>query len=128
MCGGAATTIGWRSLGFIHTANFSGIVDMNLSNKDIYYIFGDAATDNFSPQWTFFLPPLPGTQPPTRPTTVALLADLGVGTNDDSYDATEVWNEACPPAVNTTNSIGDSVLRGEIDLVFLSGDVSYANG
>lgn len=39
-----------------------------------------------------------------------------------------VWREQCPPAINTTNSIADLVLRGEIDMVYHSGDISYANG
>jgi len=39
-----------------------------------------------------------------------------------------VWREQCPPAINTTNSIADLVRRGEIDMVYHSGDISYANG
>lgn len=39
-----------------------------------------------------------------------------------------VWREQCPPAVNTSNSVADLVLRGEVDAVFHSGDISYANG
>ena len=41
----------------------------------------------------------------TRPTRVLLLADLGVGTSDSSFDS-QVWSEACHPAVNTSNSMG----------------------
>ena len=39
-----------------------------------------------------------------------------------------VWREQCPPAINTTNSVADLVLRGEVDAVYHSGDISYANG
>jgi phosphodiesterase/alkaline phosphatase D-like protein len=39
-----------------------------------------------------------------------------------------VWEEQCPPAANTSYSVGDLALRGEIDAVFHSGDISYANG
>jgi len=58
---------------------------------------------------------------------VVLYADLGVGSSDNSYDTT-VWREQCPPAINTTNSVADLVLRGEVDAVYHSGDISYANG
>ena len=68
--GGAATSTGWHELGLIHTANFTGIVDAGLSSKMIYYIFGDESTGDFSLQQTFHVPPLPGTQPPDRPTQV----------------------------------------------------------
>ena len=88
MCGGVATGFGWRDLGAIHTANFTGLLDLNLSNKNISYIFGDAATNDFSKEFTLLVPPQAGTQPPNRPTTVALFADLGVGSSDNSYDTT----------------------------------------
>lgn len=39
-----------------------------------------------------------------------------------------MWVEQCPPAANTSYSVGDLALRGEIDAVFHSGDISYANG
>lgn len=88
LCGGAAQTFGWRDLGLIHTAHFTGLVTMNLSSSNVSYIFGDAATDDFSEEFQLFVPPLAGTQPPNRPTTVALMADLGVGSSDNSYDTT----------------------------------------
>lgn len=88
MCGGAAKSFGWRDLGLIHTAHFTGLVDMHLSNTNVSYVFGDAATDDFSDEFQLFIPPLAGTQPPNRPTTVALFADLGVGSSDNSYDTT----------------------------------------
>ncbi len=127
LCGAPATTVGWRDLGLIHTANISGIVDLQLSSQRIYYVFGDAATGDFSSEFVFFVPPLPGTQPPTRPTTVVLMADLGVGSTDTSYD-TNIWLEACPPAINTTMSVGSLVAKGLVDAVFHSGDISYADG
>lgn len=39
-----------------------------------------------------------------------------------------MWVEQCPPATNTSYSVGDLALRGEIDAVFHTGDISYANG
>lgn len=88
MCGGVAVGFGWRDLGLIHTANFTGLVDLNLANTNISYIFGDALTNDYSDEFNLFIPPLAGTQPPNRPTTVVLYADLGVGSSDNSYDTT----------------------------------------
>jgi len=128
-----ATTIGWMDLGLIHTAIIAGILELQRQQHDfIYYVIGDASNGDFSEEMVFLLPPSAGThsrmihsspskvggggmrgssQPEgeeetlSRPTRVLLLADLGVGTSDSSYDS-QVWSEACHPAVNTSNSIG----------------------
>ena len=42
LCGEPATTIGWRSLGQIHSAVFTNI--MNIPVSKIYYKFGDLDT------------------------------------------------------------------------------------
>jgi hypothetical protein len=88
LCGGVATGFGWRELGEIHTANFSGLLDLGLSGTNISYVFGDAATNDFSDEFTLHVPPRAGTQPRHRPTTIALYADMGVGSSDNSYDTT----------------------------------------
>jgi hypothetical protein len=88
LCGGVAVGTGWRNLGMIHTASFVGLQDLQLSGRNISYIFGDAATNDFSGEFTLFVPPLAGTQPRNRPTTVALYGDMGVGSSDNSYDTT----------------------------------------
>lgn len=68
MCGPPANTTGWRNPGLIHSAEFTG---MNaLANQKLFYIFGDSATNDFSREYIFHVPPLPGHQPPSRPTTV----------------------------------------------------------
>jgi hypothetical protein len=46
-----------------------------LAGQKVYYTFGDAATNDFSNEFVLFVPPLAGTQPSTRPTTI--------GSNDD---------------------------------------------
>eukprot|EP01031_Cornospumella_fuschlensis_P036154 gene36154-43850_t len=127
MCGAPANNSGWRDLGLIHKANISGILDLSLSNTQIYYRFGDVSTNDFSPEVVFLVPPAKGTQPPNRPTQVVVMADLGVGSTDTSYD-TNTWDEYCPPAINTTMSITQHIIAGEIDAVFLSGDIAYADG
>ena len=92
MCGGVAKGYGWRELGLIHTAYFHGM--KLLANQQIYYIFGDEEEDIWSKEYKLFVPPLPGTQPPYRPTTVILYDDLGRGSSDMSY----TWNEYGRPS------------------------------
>jgi acid phosphatase type 7 len=122
VCGSPANTIGWRSLGNIHSANLTGM--RAVANQRIYYIFGDAATNDYSTEYSFLAPPLPGTQPPSRPTTAILFDDLGRGSRDDSY----TWNEYGRPSVQTIESVGARVRRGEVDVVYHGGDISYATG
>ncbi len=73
LCGPPANTTGWRNPGLIHTASFKGMTA--LAGQKVYYTFGDAATNDFSNEFVLFVPPLAGTQPSTRPTTI--------GSNDD---------------------------------------------
>jgi hypothetical protein len=155
LCGGVATGVGWHDLGLLHTANVSGILEHQLSSQRIYYIFGDEASNAYSAETVFHVPPAAGmqpsdhhsaaelsrerntattaaTQPPhsalrstdstttsapniantvtQRGTQVVLMADLGIGASDSSAD-TEVFSEACIPALNTTKSIGHRVLQ-----------------
>jgi hypothetical protein len=109
MCNAPANTTGWRDLGEIHTATLVGAAA--LANTAVYYIFGDVASDNWSKEYVLFLPPLPGTQPPTRPTTVILYDDMGRGTQDNSY----TWNEYGRPSVFTAMAVGAEVNKQYID-------------
>jgi hypothetical protein len=122
MSGPPANTTGWREQGLIHTAPLAGMTA--LANTRIYYSFGDAITDDFSGEYFFQVPPLAGTQPPSRPTTAVLYCDMGRGSTDDTY----TWNEYGRPAVAIMEAVGDEVLRGEVDVVFHGGDISYATG
>ena len=122
MCGGDALGVGWRDLGLVHTASLSGM--RALSGSTIYYIFGDAVTGTFSREFAFCVPPLAGTQPPSRPTTAVLLCDMGRGSSDDTY----TWNEYGRPAYNTSNSVGALVAAGGVDVIVHGGDISYARG
>lgn len=127
MCGAPANSTGWREVGVIYRANLTGMLQL-AAGTQLFYVFGDSSSaSSMSQEVVFRMPPAAGQQPGDRPTQVALLADLGVGSTDTSYD-TNVWNEACPPGVNTSMSIGDLVLRGEVDAVFLSGDMAYSDG
>jgi hypothetical protein len=121
MCGAPASTYGWRDLGLIHTAPFQGM--KALAGKDLYYTFGDAKTDDFSKEYVFHVPPLPGSQG-VRPTTAILFDDLGRGSSDMTY----TWYEYGRPAFSTISAVGAEVARGEVDVVYHGGDISYAVG
>ena len=83
MCGSPAADKGWRDLGLIHTAILSGM--QGLAGERLYYIFGDESTHLYSKEHVFTVPPLAGTQPQNRPTTVVLYDDMGRGSNDQAY-------------------------------------------
>ena len=73
------------------------------------------------------MPPLPGTQPPARPTTVVLYDDMGRGSTDMSY----TWNavsEYGRPAINTTIAVAAEIATGSVDAIYHGGDLSYATG
>ena len=64
--------------------SFDGVDSFNLPllhfvTSKVFYSFGDEATNDFSAEFTLFVPPLAGTQPPNRPTTVILYDDMGRG-------------------------------------------------
>lgn len=87
LCGSPSTTTGFRDLGLIHKAYFTGM--KALASENIYYIFGDEATNDYSKEFKLHVPPLAGTQPKDRPTTVILFDDLGRGSTDNTF----TWNE-----------------------------------
>lgn len=122
VCGSPANTTGWRDLGLIHTAELKGM--KALAGKSVFYSFGDANTDDFSPEHEFHVPPLPGTQPPSRPTVAILYDDLGRGSADMTY----TWYEYGRPAYGTICAIGAEVAAGEVDVIYHGGDISYAVG
>jgi hypothetical protein len=145
MCGPPASTYGWRDLGQIHTANFEGMIE--LANTVVYYMFGDQASNTWSKEYKLFVPPVAGTQPPTRPTTVILYDDMGRGSTDDTCKctyrlillcdgslihfyicATDTYNEYGRPAVFTAQSVGAEIAAGNVDMVYHGGDISYATG
>lgn len=74
-CGAPANTIGYYDLGLTHSAPIEGL--LQYPNQDIYYIFGDAATQTWSQEYRLHVPPLTGTNPPNRPTTIVWYDDLG---------------------------------------------------
>eukprot|EP00604_Paraphysomonas_vestita_P002514 CAMPEP_0174818342 /NCGR_PEP_ID=MMETSP1107-20130205/1004_1 /TAXON_ID=36770 /ORGANISM="Paraphysomonas vestita, Strain GFlagA" /LENGTH=472 /DNA_ID=CAMNT_0016030055 /DNA_START=859 /DNA_END=2277 /DNA_ORIENTATION=+ len=122
MLGAPANTTGWRDLGLIHTASFSGMIQH--TNQKIYYIFGDEATNDYSDEHIFHAPPVAGTQPPNRGTRAILYDDMGRGSTDDTY----TWNEYGRPAIEVMYSVGHQVALGNVDAIYHGGDISYATG
>jgi hypothetical protein len=119
LCGNPATSIGWRDVGQIHSAQFTNI--FKYSGKKIHYKFGDLDTNNFSGEYEFKIPTYPGQK---TKTTVIAFDDLGRGSLDDSY----TWNEYGKPAIYTAMSAANRINQGGIDAVFHGGDISYARG
>ena len=122
LCGPPANGLGWRDLGLIHTARLHGMAA--LAGRTVYYTFGDDNSYDFSREHSFTVPPLPGTQPPGRPTTVILYDDMGRGSSDDSF----TWHEYGRPAYATALAVGAEAAAGMIDAVYHGGDISYACG
>lgn len=128
LCGEPASGVGWFDLGLLHAATFDNLLPLYSSASgsppQVYYIFGDAATNDFSTEFTLHLPTLPGQSPAARPTSLVLMADLGRGSLDNTFS----WHEYGRPSVNTTSSANYWTQRGGIDGVFHIGDLAYANG
>ena len=122
LCGPPANAEGWRDLGQIHSAPLSNV--RSLSTLYIYYKFGDSATDTWSIEYRFRIPPIAGFQPSDRATAIILYDDLGRGSLDMSY----TWNEYGRPAIYTAMSVGAKVSNGEVDAIYHGGDISYATG
>ena len=122
MAGPPANTTGWRELGLLHTAPLTGMTA--LAGTRIYYSFGDSVTNDYSEEFYFQVPPVAGSNPPGRATTAILYCDMGRGSTDDTY----TWNEYGRPALAVMQAVGEEVRRGDVDVVFHGGDISYATG
>ncbi len=126
VCGAPSNTTGWFDLGLIHTAPLEGM--KALAGGNVYYSFGDQATNDFSTVYTLHVPPVPGvlTQADgtVRPTRAILFDDLGRGSNDTSY----TWYEYGRPSLLTMQAIGADISNGLADVIYHGGDISYATG
>lgn len=122
LCGSPANSTGWFDLGLIHEAMLEGMEP--LANQKIYYKFGDEATNDYSKEYVFNVPPLPGKPSERRPTTAILYDDLGRGSTDMTY----TWYEYGRPAIDTIMAVGAEIANGDIDVIYHGGDISYAVG
>ncbi len=129
-CGWPANDRGWRDMGLIHSAQLVGM--KKYAGSKIYYTFGDKSTNTWSSWggnatqrvWELFIPPLPGTQPKARPTTLVWYDDLGRGSNDQAW----TWNHYGAASIFTAESVGHLSALGKIDGIYHGGDLSYAVG
>ena len=126
LCGAPANDSGWREMGTIYRADLVDMVTVSVSSSPkVYYRFGDSATDNWSEEHVFNVPPLAGHQPKSgRGTRLVMYDDLGRGSTDDSY----TWHEYGRPSIDTTMAVGEEVRQGLVDAVYHGGDISYATG
>ena len=122
-CGAPANAFGYRHSGYQHYAEIENKVD---NKRAFEYQLGDDISDFKESTRVYegkFLPVVGASH-----TTLALFADMGVGTTDDS----ETWREYGQPGLQVAESLGDlsndNTNKHPIDAVFLFGDLSYAVG
>ena len=124
MCGSPAKDYGWRELGAIHTASFVGMT--KYAGQQIYYIFGDKKTEDFSQEFTLFVPPLPGILPrpssePISAVDKELMVDMGLLDEKDekalAADGTGKVGDA-EPVRFTRVILYDDLGRGSLDMSY----------
>lgn len=123
MCGYPASGPGWRDLGLIHSAPLDGMSSYAKGTK-IYYTYGDAASDNFSPEFTFNTPAQPGDK--SVDTVLILYDDMGRGF--PAPDNTYTWSNYGWPSISTAERVAAEVAAGGVDAIYHGGDISYAVG
>lgn len=116
LCGAPANTVGYRSLGFVHTVVATGLVP----GMTYSYVVGDS-TGSLGP-FSFKQPP-EGNSPAAFPFVFTAVGDMGQLPLDHS-------NEIYPfvPAPNTTLYIARSIREQGSNLHMHIGDLSYARG
>ena len=123
LCGYPANSDGWRDLGLIHSATLDGMSTYSKGTK-IYYVYGDADTDNFSPEFIFNTPAQPGDK--STDTVLILYDDLGRGF--PAPDNTYTWSNYGWPSISTAERVSAEVAAGGVDAIYHGGDISYAVG
>lgn len=115
LCGEPANGFGYRHPGYIHSADVSNVRPGDV----IEYFLQDfhVTSDRFEMKMP------PGEGPDAR-VTLALFADMGRGTSDDS----ETWRAYGRPSINVSAALAADALDEKFDAVFLFGDLSYATG
>ena len=115
LCGGVAAGFGYRHPGFVHAADVvappGAVVE--------YYISDDV--DAARTRYEMTMPPA---EDPDASTTIAMFADMGRGSDDDSF----TWDSYGRPALNVSAALSADARDGKINAAFLFGDLSYAVG
>ena len=115
LCAEPANGFGYRHPGYVHSAD---IVSVDAGDVVEYRV---ADEHGESELYEMVMPPAEGAN---TKTTLALFADMGRGSDDDA----ETWRAYGRPALNVSAALAADARRGEIDAVFLFGDLSYATG
>ncbi|KAG2678542.1 hypothetical protein I3760_11G007600 [Carya illinoinensis] len=118
LCSSPARTVGRRDQGFIHTSFLK-----NLGPNFVYtYRMGHFLSNGsyiWSKSYSFKSPPYPGQDSPQR---VVIFGDLGKAERDGST----MYADYQPGSLNTTDQLIKDLKN--IDIVFVIGDLAYANG
>ena len=120
MCGAPATTIGFRSTGFLH----SGLLEGLKPNTQYFYQVGDSTPRSNSSVLNFWSAP----DPDTQNAEFVIFGDLGQVETDGSNEASQM-----PGSILTTLALTADIEYGVVNLtaspaVFHIGDISYARG
>lgn len=115
LCGEPATGFGFRHPGYTHSADISAV---KAGDRVEYYV-ADAheTSDRFEMR-------MPVEEGPDSSVTIAMFADMGRGSDDD----TETWDSYGAPALNVSAALAADAKSGKIHAAFLFGDLSYAVG
>lgn len=118
-----ATSAGWLELGERHTASFVGM--LKYPGRRVYYIFGDAATEDWSGERVLIVPHGPGRHlGETRPATIAVFGDSSRAGDDEAFSM-QGYGRA---SARTLEAVTRDVALGGVDAVLHLGDLSYASG
>jgi len=120
MCGAPATTIGYRSPGFLHSA----LIENLRPNTEYFYQVGDSTPNSVSRVLNFFSPP----RPEADNVEFVIFGDLGQVETDGSNEASQMEG-----SILTTVALNKDIAKGRVNLaasaaVFHIGDISYARG
>nr|GMD08058.1 probable inactive purple acid phosphatase 27 [Ipomoea batatas]GME20455.1 probable inactive purple acid phosphatase 27 [Ipomoea batatas] len=118
MCGPPARTVGWRDPGFIHT----GFLKELWPNVIYTYKVGHLLLNGtyvWGKKYSFRAPPSPGQESLQR---IIIFGDMGKQERDGSNE----YADYQPGSLLTTDQLVDDL--DNFDIVFLIGDLPYANG
>uniref|UniRef100_A0A803QQ03 Purple acid phosphatase n=1 Tax=Cannabis sativa TaxID=3483 RepID=A0A803QQ03_CANSA len=118
MCGAPARTVGWRDPGFIHTSFLKELWPNTMYSYKLGHKFSDGSYV-WSHEYQFKSSPYPGQNSIQR---VVIFGDLG----KDEVDGSNEYNNYQHGSLNTTNQLIQDLEN--YDIVFLIGDICYANG
>ncbi|OIT04744.1 PREDICTED: nucleotide pyrophosphatase/phosphodiesterase-like [Nicotiana attenuata] len=118
MCGTPARSVGWRDPGFIHTSFLKDLWPNMVYTYKLAHLLNNGSIV-WSKQYSFKSPPFPGQESLQR---VVIFGDMGKQERDGSNE----YANYQPGSLMTTDTLIKDL--DNIDIVFLIGDLPYANG